>query len=149
MSVKQHLIEMHTQAGEHAVAHGTFHKTMSRHFSKLAECAKATKSELKNGQEDPATIAAAISAEHASMAEECADQAAYHVQCCKDLSASMKAAGVDDDLSAMRPLPEGLSVIHGDMPVNKLVLRLGMREPERPNVPREFEKLVSVNDEAE
>jgi hypothetical protein len=141
--MKSHAKKLLTRMAEHHVTKSQHHTAMSEHFAKLAKMHKA-----KSDMEDTADVYGAMAQAHTDMATEHQEMGEECVSCCKALMESRKAAmGVDDDLFAMRPLPEGLSVIHGDMPVNKLVLRPGMREPERPNVPREFEKLVSVEDE--
>lgn len=137
--MKSHAKKLLTRMAEHHVTKSQHHTAMSEHFAKLAKMHKA-----KSDMEDTAAVYGAMARAHADMATEHQEMGEECVSCCKALMESRKAAGMGGD--ELEPLLDGLSVIHGDVPVVKMVPRVGMREPERPNVPAEFQKIVSVED---
>ncbi len=76
---------------------------------------------------------------HKSMKESCGN----------DLAACSKSDESELE-KALRPLPEGLSVLTPNHPHLRAVPRAGQQPiPERPNVPQEFEKLVIVDEDEE
>ena len=148
MSIKTHLIETHTNAGENCVKAGQFHKSMAKHFAGLSELAKGAKSEMHGDGADLATICQQISDEHDAMAGACADQAAFHVQCCKNLSAASKADGDEDLLDKL--VPTEISAVIPTVPGIRAVPRAGQRDNGgMPVVAHELEKFVSIGDEGE
>jgi hypothetical protein len=141
MTTKEHLIQAHANEGEHQVKQTKFHKAMSGHFARLAELHKATKSKMGD-EDDPAATFQGISDAHEAMASECTDQAAFHSKCAKDLSASMKAAGMNGD----QIVPDDIQGIVRKFPT--LMPRHGAPSgPPVPDVPQEFQHLVKVEDD--
>jgi hypothetical protein len=143
-SVRQHLKESHLRAAEGSIASAKFHKAMAGHFATLAECAKGA--DWADGQKTHEEISAA----HQTMCDACTKDAEYHNERAKDLSESMKADGAENlekrrnDLSKLQPT--NVSALAPNAP--RAVPRAGQREMggDRPEVPAEFAKLVSVED---
>jgi len=107
MKVSEHLKKMHTAAAEH-------HARMAKaHKSALG---KAAAMESDDG----------ASEFHQSAMDAHTQAGEYHAQCAKDLSASMKADGMDNSDELM-PLPTGLTTKTPDMPGVRAVPRAGMR----------------------
>ncbi len=73
-----------------------------------------------------------------------ADEAAFHLDNCKTLSETRKAAGMGGDLDELEPLPQGLSRVIPDNPNFHPVPRVGMREIGKADVAPEFRKLVAI-----
>jgi len=151
MSARGHLRAMHEKLGEHAASHADYHKVMEKCCSKLSECAKSTKSEMKDGDgNDVGGIAATMAAAHAVMGEECQKLAEFHSQCAGDLAeTTSKAAGVasdeDRDLWARREAAETeVRKIIGPAPGHYAVPRHGSPMPAAPAVDPVFEKIFSV-----
>jgi hypothetical protein len=143
--MKAHLLKTFTNQADHHVTLAKSAKALSTHFAALAECAKAAKSEMQDGPPDIATLCAKASGEFATQSEAHTAAAENYMGLCKALQESRKAAlSSDDDLL---PLPAGLSTLTPTKPGVFAVPRAGQQPlPEKPNVPREFEKLVSVDD---
>ncbi len=73
---------------------------------------------------------------------------AARAACAASMEACNKSAGMEDDLNKLMPLPDGLSVLTPTPPGIRMVPRAGQQPiPERPNVPSEFEKLVTVDED--
>jgi hypothetical protein len=135
------------------------HRGLAEHFAKMADMAKSATSEMKDSEADPATLYRAMAGHHEALADSHAAHADSHAQdaaehvgageacseCAKVFSISGKAVGMDDRDELM-PLPEGLSVIHGDTPVNKLVPRAGMRELPTPDENPLYAKIFGTDE---
>lgn len=136
--MKSHLVAHFTREGEHHVAKAKHHRAIAKHAGQFLEMHKTAKSDMEGLDQLLESFIeehSAIADEHTTMAEHCA-------KCAKSFSATGKAAGMDDGDQLM---PTGISRITPDAPNIKMVLRPGMREPEAPNVPPEFEELARVD----
>jgi hypothetical protein len=140
--VKAQLHKLITRLAAHNAAKAKHHSELAKLHEQISEFHKGM-----DGQEDPATFHKDIAARHAAISSEHVEMGESCAECAKSFGATAKAAMGDDSLDLLAPLPEGLSTIHADAPLYKMVLRHGMAQPAPPNVPREFQKLVSVNDE--
>jgi hypothetical protein len=124
-----------TAAAERCLGKAKYHVEMAKAHAMMAE-----EHEEKSGAHKFHKKAKML---HEGEAEGCTETGTIFAQCARDAGAEMmsrKAAGLDNSDELM---PLAVSVIHGDTPVNKLVLRPGMREPA--NVPDPFQKLVSID----
>jgi hypothetical protein len=138
------MIDNHTRAAEHAVVSATFHKAMEQHFGALADA-------MSKAQADgPVEVLQSIGQEHAAMADAHTADAEYHVQCCKNLSATHKSMMNDDD----ELVPTEVSIVTPGAPMNRGV-RAEVRAVPRygapqaasvPDVSPEFQKLFSIDE---
>jgi hypothetical protein len=127
MKLNEHLKKMHTTMATHHLAMAKAHK---------AALAKAQAMESDGD---------GLSEFHKAAMDAHTQAGEYHAQCAKDLSATGKAAGMGDNLDDLMPSP--ISAVVPDAPLVRAVLRPGMQT--LPNVSREFQKLVSVDEEQE
>jgi hypothetical protein len=122
-TMKNHLADMHKREAAH-------HTAAAGHFQELVKCiAKASNEEVTNGKD---TLAALVS-EHQSMAT-------YHADC-----ADKCAKANDNDLDKLQPSQvSGLALERSGI---HAIPRTGQPVPVIPNVPLEFEKVFSIDDE--
>jgi hypothetical protein len=138
-----HLKKLHLRLASDHIQSAKHHAALHKHYGKLAE--SFGKSEMADTNADAGECLQKIADAHQSKSQHHIDEATFYSNCAKAFhDGTAKAAGMGDSDELM-PLDEGLSVVHGDTPVNKIVLRSGMREPERGDVPEEFQKLVEVD----
>ncbi len=137
--MKAHLQKLFTRAAAHHTAKAAHHAAMSEHYAKLSTLHKA-----KSDMSDTATLYRAMADSHGEMADEHTGMGAECEACAKAFAASRNATGSDE----LEPLARGLSVVAPTAPGVTMVPRAGMQPiPAKPNVPREFEKLVVVEED--
>lgn len=141
--VSDHLKGFHKSAMERC-------DTVSKCVGKLAGMAKASKSDMKDGDED------GLCSTLQKISDAFADGASYHKSAMMECEKSMdvefsKAASPDMEkrLSALENtiVPSRVSAIAPNAPGIRAVPRAGQQPiPERPNVPIQFEKLVAIEE---
>jgi hypothetical protein len=127
MSTKENLKKFHAAAATHHTTIAKSHKRLATHYSKATEM---------DGHKD-------LAAEHKAMCDSHTTMAEHHLEMCK---------GIDDEMGKAfgdRLVPDQVSGILREWPPNvTLAPRAGAPQaPIKPNVPLEFEKLVSVDDD--
>lgn len=132
-TVRQHLAAFHKAAAAH-------HEAMYGHFSAMSEC-------MTKAESDPAMKT--MGGHYAKVAAEHKSHAAFHSQQC---SACEKS--IETDLEKVVPLPTGFSIALPDNPSATLTAVPRHGQPKidasgRPNVPMEFAKLASIEDDGD
>jgi hypothetical protein len=128
MTTREHLKAMHEKTAEFHIAAAKHHRTLAKCFGKT------------EGIESASDIEAA----HEGIAQQHVDLADFHVQCSKDLSASMKAAGMDN---GDQIAPDGVSAVITDFSHVRAFPRHGSPDLGKVDVPQEFAHLVKVDDD--
>jgi hypothetical protein len=128
-SVREHLIHLHKTAADH-------HKELAGHYEGLSKCL-----DKAEGADSGKTFLKAIADEHSSMAQFHTDAA----NACEKATASADLEKRADTL-----VPTNISAVVPDRPGVRAVPRAGQQPIQTgPNVPLEFSKLVSTEDEEE
>jgi hypothetical protein len=136
-TMREHLADMHKRHQQHHELKATVHKTMATHFKKLA--GHFTKTEVTEAEKDAHGTLEALSNEHDTLWQEHSDLAEYHEQ---QMEACSKA--MDSDLNKL--IPTQVSGVTPERP--RAIPRHGQPAvPAAPNVPLEFMKLVTVDEQ--
>jgi hypothetical protein len=133
---RQSLIDGHTRSAERAVANAKCFKTMAAHFGELSELSKA----MDTG---PADILQGLSGECGAMADGCTDDAEFHVNAAKELSANNKSM-LSDQRDEIMPSP--ISRIVPSAPA-RAVPRFGAPSVQKAVVSEQFRSLVAVDEQ--
>jgi hypothetical protein len=141
-----HLKKLHLRLASDAIADAKHHAALHKHYGKLAE--SFGKSEMADTHEDAGECLQKIADAHHAKSEHHTDEATFHANCAKGLhDGASKAAGIGDDLDEL--MPTDVRGVVSDAPNVRPVFRTGQREFGKADVPEQFRKLVSVNDEEE
>jgi hypothetical protein len=142
-TMREHLAGLHKNFAEHFREKSSHHQAVAKsheeHASLHDELHKSTGVKT---HKDFATRHRADAAVHKSMAGHYSEQADHHAGKAEDCA---KAA--DDQMNKLAPT--AVSGVTRDNPNIRAVPRPGQREPAKANVPVEFQKLFTVEDEEE
>ena len=145
-TVRQHLQTLHTNLADHHQKKTEHHAKMASHFAKLAK--HLGKTETTEAAKDSKGILEALASEHEEMSQHHAGQVEFHHA---QIEGCMK--GMDSDLEKRANQLQPLNGISGVTPGVRAVPRPGQqpvnKAPEKPNVPLEFQKLFTVEEEEE
>jgi hypothetical protein len=113
--VKAHFLKHFTGRAERSIALAKSCQRLAAKHNAMAECMKASKSEMENDKDaDPATFYANCALEFLGQSQAHIDDADACTEICKILSESRKAAGIADDLDAI--VPTQISRVAPDAP---------------------------------
>lgn len=130
-----------SREGEHHVRKAKHHRAIVKHAEQFLEMHKTAKSDMSGLDE----LLESFIEEHSAIADEHVSYAEHCAKCAKSLANgsganTKKAAGMADELIAT-----DISGVTPDAPRGTLVPRFGQREIGKADVPKEFEKFVTVD----
>jgi len=141
MTVRKHLQELHGKLAEHHMRKSEHHKSMASHFEKLAS--HFSKSGAAEREKETKGICDALAGEHEEMSQHHAEMAEYHSAQMEECSKAADGDLQKRNLDAI--VPDGVHRVTPTPPSVRAVPRAGMAPiADKPNVPAQFEKLVSV-----
>jgi hypothetical protein len=161
---KEHsyLSKQHSQTASHENDRATRHSSLAKSYEKLAELSKASKSQLKDGeQSDLSQCLEAMADDHKALAKASGECAADHLTLAKFHAEKMEEcakAAADDDLTKGTSdllkrlehlentvVPSRISSVTPNAPGVTAVPRAGQRAfAEKPIVATQFQKLVEI-----
>jgi hypothetical protein len=138
---RQTAIDHHTRSASRAVDTAKCFKAMAAHFGELSELSKAMDA-------GPADILQGLSDQCSAMGDGCTDDAEFHVNAAKSLSAN-KSMNDERDFSQLAPTQ--ISAVVPDTPSHahtRAVPRFGAPIPAATATDPEFSKLFAIDDES-